>query len=199
MDALHELRTQLKPLASERNLSISYLPLMIKAASLALKEYPVLNSTLSSCESSITMLAAHNISVAMDTPRGLVVPNIKNVQSLSIFQIAEELNRLQELGSAGKLGECDLKGGTFSLSNIGSVGGTYMSPVILVPQVAIGAVGRIQTIPRFADDGSVKPIRLMNVSWSGDHRVIDGATMARFSNLWKSYLENPVTMLTELR
>lgn len=73
-----------------------------------------------------------------------------------------------------------------------------MGPVIMVPQVAIGAVGKIQTLPRFAADGSVTPVRLMNVSWSGDHRVIDGATMARFSNQWKQYLETPVAMLSEL-
>lgn len=85
-----------------------------------------------------------------------------------------------------------------SISNIGSIGGTYMGPVIMAPQVAIGAVGKIQTLPRFDDDGNVTPARLMNVSWSGDHRVIDGATMARFSNQWKTYLETPVSMLTEM-
>jgi 2-oxoisovalerate dehydrogenase E2 component (dihydrolipoyl transacylase) len=73
-----------------------------------------------------------------------------------------------------------------------------MSPVIMVPQVAIGAVGKTQTLPRFDSDGSVVPVRVMNVSWSGDHRVIDGATMARFSNKWKTYLERPLTMLTEM-
>lgn len=74
-----------------------------------------------------------------------------------------------------------------------------MGPVIMVPQVAIGAIGKIQTLPRFDSDGSVKPVKIMNVSWSGDHRVIDGATMARFSNQWKTFLESPVAMLTELR
>lgn len=85
-----------------------------------------------------------------------------------------------------------------SVSNIGSIGGTYMSPVILTPQVAIGAIGKIRTLPRFAADGSVVPVRVMNVSWSGDHRVLDGATMARFSNQWKQYLETPVAMLSEM-
>jgi 2-oxoisovalerate dehydrogenase E2 component (dihydrolipoyl transacylase) len=84
------------------------------------------------------------------------------------------------------------------ISNIGSIGGTYMSPVLMVPQVAIGAIGQIQKLPRYDADGNVEPVRLMNVSWSGDHRVIDGATMARFSNQWKEYLETPVSMLTEM-
>ncbi|TMW56351.1 hypothetical protein Poli38472_006361 [Pythium oligandrum] len=198
MDAVYKLREDLKPLALERGVKLSFMPFIIKAASLALKYHPSLNASVSADETTVTMHAAHNISVAMDTPTGLIVPNIKNVESKSILDIATELNRLQGLATAGKLAPADLTGGTFSISNIGSVGGTYMGPVILVPQVAIGAVGKIQTLPRFAKDGSVVPVRLMNVSWSGDHRVIDGATMARFSNKWKAYLENPVAMLSEL-
>lgn len=73
-----------------------------------------------------------------------------------------------------------------------------MIPILLVPQVAIGAIGRIQTLPRFDEKGNIIPVRLMNVSWSGDHRVIDGATMCRFSNLWKMYLERPTSMLAEM-
>ncbi|OQR87794.1 lipoamide acyltransferase component of branched-chain alpha-keto acid dehydrogenase complex [Achlya hypogyna] len=199
MNALDGLRTTLKPLAAARGVKVTYLPLMIKAASLALKYYPILNASVSDDEAHITMHAHHNISVAMDTPKGLLVPNVKNVESKSILDIAEDLQRLQKLGAEGKLGPNDLTGGTFSLSNIGSIGGTYMSPVIMVPQVAIGALGKIQTVPRFNAAGDVVPVKLMNVSWSGDHRVIDGATMARFSTKWKDFLENPVAMLTELK
>ncbi|KAI9989650.1 hypothetical protein PInf_019935 [Phytophthora infestans] len=83
----------------------------------------------------------------MDTPTGLIVPNVKNVQAKSILEIAEDLNRLQQLAVAGKLAPSDLTGGTFSISNIGSIGGTYMSPVLMVPQVAIGAIGQIQNFP----------------------------------------------------
>jgi 2-oxoisovalerate dehydrogenase E2 component (dihydrolipoyl transacylase) len=115
------------------------------------------------------------------------------------LEIAHELTRLQQVGAAGKLSPDDLTGGTFSLSNIGSIGGTYMSPVIMVPQVAIGAIGKIQTLPRFDANNNVKPTKIMQVSWSGDHRVIDGATMARFSTMWKNFLENPVSMLMEFK
>ncbi|KAL7693106.1 putative branched-chain alpha-ketoacid dehydrogenase complex component E2 [Plasmopara halstedii] len=198
MDALYTLRNELKPLAESRDIKLSFMPFIIKAVSLALKHYPMLNATVNENEDELSLIGAHNISVAMDTPMGLLVPNIKNVQARSIMDIAEELNRLQLLAATGKLAPADLTGGTFSISNIGSIGGTYMSPVLMVPQVAIGAVGRIQKIPRFDAEGNVKAVRLMNVSWSGDHRVIDGATMARFSNQWKSYLEIPVSMLTEL-
>ncbi|KAL3671549.1 hypothetical protein V7S43_003466 [Phytophthora oleae] len=198
MDALYDLRKELKPLAEARGVKLSFMPFIIKAASLALKYYPMLNATVNETETELTLVAAHNISLAMDTPTGLLVPNVKNVQAKSIMEIAEDLNRLQQLAVAGKLTPADLTGGTFSISNIGSIGGTYMSPVLMVPQVAIGAVGKIQKLPRYDADGNVEPVRLMNVSWSGDHRVIDGATMARFSNQWKAYLETPVSMLTEM-
>ncbi|KAL4087431.1 hypothetical protein PRIC1_013323 [Phytophthora ramorum] len=198
MDALYDLRKELKPLAESRGVKLSFMPFIIKAASLALKHYPMLNATVNESETELTLVAAHNISVAMDTPAGLIVPNVKNVESKSVMEIAEDLNRLQQLAVAGKLTPSDLTGGTFSISNIGSIGGTYMSPVLMVPQVAIGAIGQIQKLPRYDAEGNVEPVRLMNVSWSGDHRVIDGATMARFSNQWKGYLETPVSMLTEM-
>lgn len=135
----------------------------------------------------------------MDTQQGLLVPNVKNVQNKSIFDIAMELNRLHELGLSGRLSPEDLTGGTFSLSNIGSLGGTYAKAVIMPPEVAIGAIGRIQVVPRFDKDGNIYKAHVVGVSWSADHRVIEGASMARFSNLWKSYLENPASMLIDLR
>ena len=134
----------------------------------------------------------------MDTPQGLLVPNIKKVHQMSVVEIAEELNRLQDLGLRGKLGADDLKNGTFSLSNIGSIGGTYAKPVIMPPQVAIGAVGKVQKLPRFDANDNLVKAHIMNVSWSADHRIIDGATMARYSNLMKNYIENPASMILDL-
>jgi 2-oxoisovalerate dehydrogenase E2 component (dihydrolipoyl transacylase) len=143
----------------------------------------------------------HNIGVAMDTPSGLLVPNIKSVQLLSVEEISDELVRLQIAGSAGKLTQNDQSGTTFSLSNIGAIGGTYASPVIASPQVAIGALGRIQRLPRFAgsDGNTVVAAEIMAVSWAADHRIVDGATVARFSNQVKAYLEDPLSMLLKLR
>jgi 2-oxoisovalerate dehydrogenase E2 component (dihydrolipoyl transacylase) len=92
-----------------------------------------------------------------------------------------------------------MKGGTITLSNIGALGGTVATPIINQPEVAIAALGRMQTLPRFNADGLVEARKIIQVSWSGDHRIIDGATMARFCNHWKAYLENPLTMLTQLR
>ena len=108
---------------------------------MALIEYPILNATLSADLSEVTYLDSHNIGIATDTPHGLLVPNIKNVQNLSILEIAQELNRLHQAGLANKLTQNDIGGGTFALSNIGAIGGTYAKPVILTPQVAIGAIG----------------------------------------------------------
>ncbi|ESO92635.1 hypothetical protein LOTGIDRAFT_120617, partial [Lottia gigantea] len=193
------LRREFKHHAEKQGIKFSYMPVFIKAASMALTDFPILNSSLDGKCQNVTYKAAHNIGVAMDTPEGLNVPNIKNVQSLSIFEIAEELNRLQKLGKAGKLGTNDVANGTFSLSNIGTIGGTYAKPVIQPPQVAIGAIGKIQLLPRFDYHGNVIKSSIMNISWSADHRIIDGATMARFSNKWKSYLENPATMILNLK
>ncbi|XP_035987684.1 lipoamide acyltransferase component of branched-chain alpha-keto acid dehydrogenase complex, mitochondrial [Fundulus heteroclitus] len=193
------LRSELKPVAERRGVKLSYMPFFIKAASLGLLHFPILNSSLDEGCQNITYKASHNIGLAMDTSQGLLVPNVKNVQSLSVFEIAQELNRLQTLGAVGQLGQAELSGGTFTLSNIGSIGGTYAKPVILPPEVAIGALGKIQVLPRFDGGGHVTRAHIMKVSWSADHRIIDGATMCRFSNLWREYLENPASMVLDLK
>ena len=107
--------------------------------------------------------------------------------------------RAQYDGTNGGIKTEDLGGTTFTLSNIGAIGGTYMVPVIAAPQVAIGALGKIQTLPRFDEDGDVEAAMIMAVSWAGDHRIVDGATMARFSNAWKDMLESPATMVASMR
>ncbi|XP_020022038.1 lipoamide acyltransferase component of branched-chain alpha-keto acid dehydrogenase complex, mitochondrial isoform X1 [Castor canadensis] len=196
---LVKLREELKPIALARGIKLSFMPFFLKAASLGLLQFPILNASVDENCQNITYKASHNIGIAMDTKQGLIVPNVKNVQICSIFEIATELNRLQQLGSSGQLSTTDLTGGTFTLSNIGSIGGTYAKPVILPPEVAIGALGTIQALPRFNQKGDVYKAQIMNVSWSADHRIIDGATMSRFSNLWKSYLENPAFMLLDLK
>ncbi|XP_077463418.1 lipoamide acyltransferase component of branched-chain alpha-keto acid dehydrogenase complex, mitochondrial [Stigmatopora argus] len=196
---LVELRSELAPEARAQGLKLSYMPFFIKAASLCLARFPVLNASLDEGCQNVTYKASHNIGVAMDTDLGLLVPTVKNVQRLSILEVAWELNRLQELGAAGQLGTADLSGGTFSLSNIGSIGGTYARPVILPPEVAIGALGRIQVLPRFDASGQVTRAHVMKVSWSADHRLVDGATMCRFSNTWRDFLQNPAAMLLHLK
>ncbi|XP_014471634.1 PREDICTED: lipoamide acyltransferase component of branched-chain alpha-keto acid dehydrogenase complex, mitochondrial isoform X2 [Dinoponera quadriceps] len=191
MHCRNEVRGELEKLG----VSLTLMPFFIKAASRALQQYPELNAWLNEADQTLRVIDNHNIGVAMDTPDGLVVPNIKNVQSLSILEIAKELNRIQELGKQTAIPLADLADTTFSLSNIGMIGGTYTKPVILPPQVMIGAIGRAQKLPRFDDEGNVVAANVMAVSWSADHRVLDGVTVAKFSNLWKYYVERPQLLL----
>jgi len=115
------LLSHVKEIASDKGIKMTYMPFFIKAASKALEKFPILNVKVDeSCEK-LTYRKSHNIGIAMDTPQGLVVPNIKNVQDLSLLEVAKELNRLQEQGRNGALRREDLADGTFSLSNIGAV------------------------------------------------------------------------------
>lgn len=121
MTRLVQVRDELKPFARERGLKLTYMPFMIKAASLALSQYPILNSSLDVANESLHYKSAHNISVAIDSPDGLVVPNVKNCQCKSVFQITGELAELQAKAQKGQLRPEDFANGTFSLSNIGVV------------------------------------------------------------------------------
>lgn len=197
MTRLVAARDDLKADAAQRGVKLTYMPFMIKAASNALLHFPILNSTLDVASETIAYKAAHNISVAMATAEGLVVPNVKNCERKSIYEIAAELNALQERALRGQLVPADFAGGTFSLSNIGVIGGTYTHPCIMAPQVAIGALGKTKVVPRFGASGEIVRAHIMNVSWAADHRVIDGVTMAGFSEVWKKYLENPNRFLLD--
>ncbi|OJD25857.1 hypothetical protein ACJ73_02766 [Blastomyces percursus] len=194
-----------KKLASQRTdpLKLSYLPFIIKAVSLSLNSYPLLNArvdtTTNPNKPALIMRSNHNIGVAMDTPTGLIVPNIKNVQARSILDIAAELTRLSEVARAGKLTPADLNGGTITVSNIGNIGGTYVGPVIVPNEVAILGIGRAKTVPVFDEDGNVVKGEKVNFSWSADHRVVDGATMARMAEKVRLYLEEPESMMLALR
>ncbi|OOQ90994.1 putative 2-oxo acid dehydrogenase acyltransferase [Penicillium brasilianum] len=181
---------------------ITFLPFVVKAVSLALNQYPILNARVDTTDTNkpkIIMREKHNIGIAMDTPKGLIVPNIKDVANRSISDIAAEISRLSALGKEGKLGPADLSGGTITVSNIGNIGGTYVAPVIVPTEVAILGVGRTRTVPVFDDTGDVTRGELVNFSWSADHRVIDGATMARMGNRVRELIESPELMLLELR
>ncbi|WP_297822374.1 2-oxo acid dehydrogenase subunit E2 [uncultured Paraglaciecola sp.] len=199
MDKLIDARSQLKALFENEGVKLSFMPFFIKAMSLALEQFPIINSQINSDCSEVTYFDDHNIGLAVDSKVGLVVPNIKGVQNLSLLEVAKKSNELVDLARQGRLSSADLKGGTISISNIGVLGGTVATPVINAPESAIVALGKIQRLPRFDENDAVKAVNIMHVSWSGDHRIIDGATMVRFNNLWKSYLENPITMLAMTR
>ena len=136
--------------------------------------------------------------MAVDSKLGLLVPNVKQCQDKSILEIAEEVSRLTLAAREGRVNPEDLRAGTITISNIGAIGGTVATPIINKPQVAIVALGKVQKLPRFNDKGEVEARTIMQISWSGDHRVIDGGTIARFCNLWKDYLEDPTDMLVAM-
>ncbi|WP_372873331.1 dihydrolipoyllysine-residue acetyltransferase [Shewanella sp.] len=199
LTALVALRERMKAKYSSDDLKLTMMPFFMKSLSLALTEFPVVNSQVNADCTELTYKASHNIGMAVDSKVGLLVPNVKDVQSKSILDVAREITRLTDAARSGRVTPADLKGGTISISNIGALGGTVATPIINKPEVAIVALGKLQTLPRFAEDGSVQARKIMQVSWSGDHRVIDGGTIARFCNLWKQYLEQPEDMLLAMR
>lgn len=178
---------------------LTYLPFILKALSLSLHHHPLLNSRLDLSNSTKPQLihrSSHNIGIACDTPSGLLVPVIRSVQSLTIPEIASEIARLSSLARAGKLSTQDLTGGTITVSNIGNLGGgTVLAPIIIDGQVAILGIGKSRAVPMFDEDGKVVRAELVTLSWSADHRVVDGASIARAASMVKGMLEEPGRML----
>ncbi|KAJ9647937.1 hypothetical protein H2199_001713 [Coniosporium tulheliwenetii] len=183
---------------------LSSLPFIVKAVSLALQSHPILNSHFEpphspSDKPQLTLKASHNIGIAIDTPSGLLVPVVRNVQNHSIVSLAAEIARLAGLARAGKLSTADLSGATFTVSNIGSIGGTAVAPVIVSPQVAILGVGRTRAVPAFGEKGEIVRREECVFSWSADHRVVDGAMVARCAESVRLYLEGVEGMLVRMR
>jgi len=195
---LIKLRTALKDVYAKQDIKLTMMPFFMKAMSLALKEFPIINSQVNADCTELTYFSDHNIGMAVDSKVGLLVPNVKQVQTKSIIDLAKDIMRLTNDARSGRVASNDLKGGTISISNIGAIGGTVATPIISKPEAAIVALGKLQTLPRFNDQGEVEARKIMQVSWSGDHRIIDGGSIARFCNLWKSFLEQPSNMLVHM-
>ena len=199
MDNLMALRKMLKPEFEAKGIKLSFMPFFVKAMSLALNEFPVINSQLNDDATELTYFDDHNIGFAVDSKIGLLVPNIKGVQHLSLLEIASQMQDIINQAREGRVAGEHLKGGTISISNIGAIGGITATPVINKPEAAIVALGKTQKLPRFDEQGNVFAQHIMAVNWSGDHRIIDGATMVKFNNLWMSYLMQPEKMLMHLK
>ncbi|KAK4227224.1 Lipoamide acyltransferase [Podospora fimiseda] len=216
--SLVELRGRLNKVLGKSGLSdgqvgkLSYLPFIIKAVSMALYKYPILNARVDvdntgngngNGKPTLVLRSQHNIGVAMDTPSGLLVPVVKNVGSLNILGVAAELARLQKAAVEGKLSPQDMSGGTITVSNIGNIGGTYLSPVVVEKEVAILGIGRMRTVPAFSsvpgEEEKIVKKQVCNFSWSADHRVVDGATMARAAEVVRTIVEEPDVMVMHLR
>lgn len=184
MDNLLKIRNEYSP-------KVSIMPFIIKAIATAVKRFPKINAHYK--DGKLFCSSAVNFGIAIDTPQGLVAPVLKNIEKMTeIEEISEKLLDLTDRARNNKLNKEDFEGATLTISNIGTIGGTYASPVIIPPQVCIVAIGKIRSEVFFNEAGKIEPYKMAAFSWSADHRAVDGATMARFSNLVKELIEFPL-------
>lgn len=194
---LIEMRKWAKPMAEQREIKLTYLPFIIKALTAALREFPYLNASLDEENEQIIIKKYYHMGIATATEDGLVVPVIRDVDRKSIFQLAGEIKDVTTRTRDRKAGVEELKGSTFTITNIGSFGGQFFTPIINYPEVAIFGMGKMADRP-VAVDGEVVVRPIMNVSLSIDHRLIDGDVAARFLNRVKELLENPKLLMMEM-
>ncbi|MCS2610544.1 2-oxo acid dehydrogenase subunit E2 [Halomonas dongshanensis] len=197
--ALLALRERLKEEVAAKGERLTLMPFFMKALALAIDAYPLVNARLDAAAENILYSDGCHIGMAVDGKAGLIVPNVKHVEQRSLFELAQEIGRLTQAAREGRVDAKDMSGGTITISNIGALGGTYAAPIINAPEAAIVAIGKSQWLPRFDAEGAVVRRAIATVTWAGDHRFIDGGTIARFCNAWKGYLEAPDTLLLHLR
>jgi len=191
------LRAKYKPYAEKKGSKLTYLPFIVKALVAACREFPIMNSTLDEQNQEIVYRKYYNIGIATDTDNGLIVPVIEDADRKSIFMIADQIRDLAARGRDGKLTPQELKGSTISISNIGSAGGMFFTPVINFPEVAILGTGRISEKP-VVRNGELVAAPVMALSLSFDHRLIDGATAQNFMNFIKQLLAQPELFIMEV-
>ncbi len=196
MTDLVTVRQKMKTEAEATGVKLTFLPFIAKAVVRALKDHPYLNSSLDDEKGEIVIKKYYSIGIAAAAPDGLVVPVVKEADKKSIMQIAREIEELSEKARAGKLELHELQGGTFTLTNIGSFGGVLSTPIINHPEVAIMGVHKIAPRP-VVRDGQVAIREMTYLSLSFDHRVLDGAEAALFTNDVIKYLQNPQLLLSE--
>lgn len=178
---LVKLRESKKSEAKQKGVKLTYLPFIMKALAECFKKYPALNAAFDDAKQEIVFMKYYNIGIAVDTPEGLMVPVLKNVDQKDIFQLAKEIAELAEKCRARKIELADLQGGSFSITNVGSVGGQFATPIILPGQSAILAIMRMKEKP-VAIEGKVEIRPMLTLALAFDHRVLDGADAARFLN-----------------
>lgn len=193
---LWKIREKEKRAAEKKGIKLTILPFIIKAVIAGLTEHPYLNATLDDENEEIILKKYYNIGVATDTPEGLMVPVVKNAKDKSILQIAQELTLLVEKARNRTIDLADLKGGTFTLTNFGALGGIFGTPIINHPEVAILGVGKMREMP-VVRNGRMVVRKMLPLSLSFDHRVVDGAEGARFLNTVIARLEDPNLILLE--
>jgi len=199
---LVETREKLKPLAEERGVKLTYLPIVMKAVVGALKDHPVLNTMLDEENEEIVYNYDYNVGVAVATDAGLMVPVVEDVNEKSLLEIANEVTDLVARARDRSITREEMQGGTFTITNFGTVGGEYATPIINYPETAILGLGALEQRPMveggsLSDPGEIVAKPVLPLSLSIDHRVIDGADAARFVNTLKEYLQDPTLLLLE--
>ncbi|WP_040204735.1 dihydrolipoamide acetyltransferase family protein [Neobacillus jeddahensis] len=189
-------RKKFKEVAAAKGIKLTFLPYIVKALTSALREFPALNTSLDDATSEIVHKHYYNIGIAADTEKGLLVPVVKDADRKSVFTISNEINELAGKARDGKLAPNEMKGASCTISNIGSAGGQWFTPVINHPEVAILGVGRIAEKP-IVRDGEIVAAPVLALSLSFDHRMIDGATAQNALNHIKRLLNDPELLLME--
>ncbi|HBA1656148.1 TPA: dihydrolipoyllysine-residue acetyltransferase [Enterococcus faecium] len=194
---LWDNRKRFKEVAAANGTKLTFLPYVVKALTATVKKYPVLNASIDDANQEIVYKHYYNIGIATDTDHGLYVPNVKDADRKRMFAIADEINEKAKLAHDGKLSAEDMRNGTITISNIGSVGGGWFTPVINYPEVAILGVGTIAQQPIVNAEGEIVVGRVMKLSLSFDHRIVDGATAQQAMNNIKRLLADPELLMME--
>ncbi|MGE6631237.1 dihydrolipoamide acetyltransferase family protein [Bacillus sp. NPDC077027] len=189
-------RKQFKQVAADQGIKLTYLPYVVKALTSALKKYPVLNTSIDDKTDEVVQKHYYNIGIAADTEKGLLVPVVKNTDRKAIFEVSNEINELATKARDGKLAPAEMKGASCTITNIGSAGGQWFTPVINHPEVAILGIGRIAE-KAIVRDGEIVAAPVLALSLSFDHRMIDGATAQNALNHIKRLLNDPQLILME--
>jgi pyruvate dehydrogenase E2 component (dihydrolipoamide acetyltransferase) len=192
---LEAFRLSSKDDYAAQGIKLTTMPFLMKAVAIALRNNPVINAQIDLESEQLIYRDYVNLGVAVDTDRGLVVPNVRNAHLLSIPDIAKALADMAARVRTGDFGINELRGGTFTISNLGAIGGTYSTPIVNIPEVAILLVGRTRKLPVVMDDDSIQVRQMMPLSLSYDHRLVDGGTAARFLNDVIALLEAPSRLL----
>ncbi len=193
--AVVQLRQQLSDHFYRANLKLTYLAFIVKAVTRALKEVPIVNATFDEDSHEITLHDRYHVGIAVAAPQGLLVPVIKDADRRDLANIAREIERLSDDARAGRPKIDDLRGGTFTITSIGSIGGLISTPIINHPEVGILGVGKVVKRPVYDEHGTLKPMDIGYLSFSFDHRIVDGAIGAVFGNAVKRHLEKPAVLL----
>jgi pyruvate dehydrogenase E2 component (dihydrolipoamide acetyltransferase) len=185
-----------KKIFADKGVKLTYLPFIVKAVAQALKHHPQLNSQIDSENNRMIVRNRYHIAIAVDAPDGLVVPVIRDADRLSVFQTAKQIGELASKARERKLTMDDMKGGSFSITSFGSIGGIYATPVINYPQAGILGIGRILKTPIVREDEIVIG-NMMPLSLTVDHRIVDGGETTRFLKRVMEYLADPVSLIME--